>query len=97
MTLSDGLWDFQCGVLIGAKVAKNVAMKEVCELTLTSSFGQPADEQTWHILKTFLVQHVEDVADAEACGALKNVVDCSAGFVDSSGLGNNTKLALILF
>eukprot|EP00592_Proboscia_alata_P025872 CAMPEP_0194447710 /NCGR_PEP_ID=MMETSP0176-20130528/129162_1 /TAXON_ID=216777 /ORGANISM="Proboscia alata, Strain PI-D3" /LENGTH=97 /DNA_ID=CAMNT_0039274601 /DNA_START=172 /DNA_END=465 /DNA_ORIENTATION=- len=75
-------------------------MKEVCESTLASSFGQSADEQTrdiFHDEKTFHVQNVEDVAGNEACGALKNVVALSAGFVDDIGLGSNTKGALMLF
>jgi len=91
-----GDWNVSMSVLMGANVANEVAKGDFAEATI----GCPNPEQGLKWCKLFntpdfAVTAAPDVAGAELCGALKNVIALGAGFSDGLGLGGNTKAAII--
>lgn len=88
--------DVDMSVLMGANVANEVAKGDFAEATVGCT--DLAIGQKWcKVFNTpdFKVDPVMDVAGAELCGALKNVVALGAGFCDGLGFGGNTKAAII--
>eukprot|EP01095_Lingulamoeba_sp_RSL-Kostka_P000783 TRINITY_DN11068_c0_g1_i3.p1 TRINITY_DN11068_c0_g1~~TRINITY_DN11068_c0_g1_i3.p1 ORF type:complete len:239 (-),score=76.15 TRINITY_DN11068_c0_g1_i3:448-1164(-) len=86
----------ECGVLMGANVATDVAKKEFAETTIACR--SPMSGQLFNELfdsPTFSVRVIHDVEGAEVIGAVKNIVALGAGFCDGLGLGSNTKSAII--
>jgi len=83
-------------VLMGANVANEVAAGDFAEATI----GCTSNEIGLKWCKLFNTPHnadspCADVAGAELCGAMKNVVALGAGFCDGMGYGGNTKAAII--
>ena len=84
------------GVLMGGNVAADVASESFCETTLALE-----DIQEAHLIRSvfhterFQVEVITDVAGAELCGALKNVIALGAGFCDGLDLPPSTKAAII--
>jgi len=96
MKKSDGAPVVDMSVLMGANVANEVAKGDFAEATIGCT--KPENGLKWCKLfntKDFAVQAVTDVAGAELCGAMKNVVALGAGFCDGLGYGGNTKAAII--
>jgi len=96
MKKAEGAPDVSMSVLMGANVANEVAKGDFAEATV----GCPSLEEgkQWVSLfntSDFKVDPIQDVAGAELCGAMKNVVALGAGFSDGLDFGGNTKAAII--
>ncbi|XP_064595040.1 glycerol-3-phosphate dehydrogenase [NAD(+)], cytoplasmic-like [Liolophura sinensis] len=94
-SISD-LLQIECGVLMGANLAPEVASEQFCETTIGTR-----NTENGKVLKVlfetpyFRCSVVEDQDTVEMCGALKNVVAIGAGIVDGLGCGDNTKAAVL--
>jgi len=96
MAKSAGSPVIDMSVLMGANVANEVAKGDFAEATIGCT--DLATGKKWCKLfntSDFKVDPIDDVAGAELCGALKNVVALGAGFSDGLGYGGNTKAAII--
>merc|ERR1712129_70498 len=88
--------DVDMSVLMGANVANEVAKGDFAEATVgCTDLAIGAKWVAVFNTPDFKVDPVMDVAGAELCGALKNVVALGAGFCDGLGFGGNTKAAII--
>jgi glycerol-3-phosphate dehydrogenase (NAD+) len=81
---------------MGANLANEVADEKFCESCIGSK-----NPESGQILKdllqtdNFRITVVPDTHTVGLCGALKNIVACTAGFTHGLGLGDNTKAAVI--
>merc|ERR1712216_815227 len=96
MAKSEGSPKVDMSVLMGANVANEVAKGDFAEATVGCT-DMTIGAKWVQVFNTpdFKVDPVMDVAGAELCGALKNVVALGAGFCDGLGFGGNTKAAII--
>jgi len=96
MAKAEGSPEVDMSVLMGANVANEVAAGDFAEATIGCTDAK-IGEKWCKLFNTddFSVNAVPDVAGAELCGALKNVVALGAGFSDGLGFGGNTKAAII--
>jgi len=96
MKKAEGSPECDMSVLMGANVANEVAKGDFAEATIGCT--DLAIGKKWCEVfntKDFKVDPIQDVAGAELCGAIKNVVALGAGFCDGLGYGGNTKAAII--
>ncbi len=87
------------GVLSGPTFADEVArgLPSAIVLALPGTVDESTAAGLQHFLATerLRVYRSRDVAGAELCGALKNVLAIAAGLVEGLGLGHNARAALI--
>lgn len=85
-----------CSVLMGANIAEGIGREELSEAVIGYSNLSNARllKKLFH-RPYFQVNLLPDVAGAEMCGTLKNVVAVAAGMVDGLGLGANSKAAIM--
>ena len=96
MAKSEGSPQVDMSVLMGANVANEVAKGDFAEATIGCTNIETGKKWV-NVFNTsdFKVDPIVDVAGAELCGALKNVIALGAGFSDGLGFGGNTKAAII--
>lgn len=86
----------QCGSLMGANIANDIAKEEYCESTI--AFPDEATGNYWlKMLDTeyFHVRKITDIVCQQLCGTLKNIIAIGGGIVDGLGLGQSTKAAIL--
>ncbi|KAI8466342.1 MAG: NAD-dependent glycerol-3-phosphate dehydrogenase N-terminus-domain-containing protein [Monoraphidium minutum] len=85
-----------CSVLMGANIATDIGKEQLSEAVIGYSIQDNARLlQRLFQTRYFRVSLLPDVAGAEMCGTLKNVVALAAGFVDGLGLGPNSKATVM--
>lgn len=94
--INDFLPDMKMSALMGANIAKEVALDQYCETTIGSHTMEDGKIfKTLFDTPNFRCRISLDPKTVEVCGALKNIVATAAGFCDGLDLGDNTKAAVI--
>jgi len=94
--ISENLPTMKICALMGANIAKEVALDQFCETSIGCE--KVEDGQIFKKLfdtPNFRCRVVNDAKTVEICGALKNIVATGAGFCDGLDYGDNTKAAVI--
>jgi glycerol-3-phosphate dehydrogenase (NAD+) len=89
----------QCGGLMGANIATDIASRDFCESTLVAPIpGSDESADPWlRILEApyFRIETLSDIAGQQIFGTLKNVIATAGGIVDGLGFGQSTKAAIL--
>ncbi|KAF5828644.1 cytosolic glycerol-3-phosphate dehydrogenase [Dunaliella salina] len=88
--------NLDCSVLIGGNVASDLGNKELSEAVIASSSREMgAIFRKLFQTSYFYVDILQDVAGAEMCGTLKNIVALAVGIVDGLDYGCNAKAVIM--
>ncbi|KAF6254612.1 HAD-like domain-containing protein [Scenedesmus sp. NREL 46B-D3] len=85
-----------CSVLMGANIAGDIGREQLSEAVI--GYSNPEHAKVLKKLfetRYFNINLLPDVAGAEMCGTLKNIVALAAGMVDGLGLGPNSKATIM--
>ncbi|WIA14356.1 hypothetical protein OEZ85_002885 [Tetradesmus obliquus] len=85
-----------CSVLMGANIAGDIGREQLSEAVI--GYANPEHAKVLKKLfetRYFNITLLPDVAGAEMCGTLKNIVALAAGMVDGLGLGPNSKATIM--
>eukprot|EP00882_Tetradesmus_deserticola_P031018 GHRQ01035054.1.p1 GENE.GHRQ01035054.1~~GHRQ01035054.1.p1 ORF type:complete len:466 (+),score=230.35 GHRQ01035054.1:636-2033(+) len=85
-----------CSVLMGANIAADIGREQLSEAVIGYSNLENAQVlKKLFETRYFNISLTPDVAGAEMCGTLKNIVALAAGMVDGLGLGPNSKATIM--
>jgi glycerol-3-phosphate dehydrogenase (NAD+) len=86
----------QCGSLMGANIATDLAHEHFCESTI--AFADKQLGERWFPLinsRYFRIKVISDLCLQQLCGTIKNIIALGGGFVDGLQLGESTKAAIL--
>eukprot|EP00878_Enallax_costatus_P016906 GHUV01017747.1.p1 GENE.GHUV01017747.1~~GHUV01017747.1.p1 ORF type:complete len:484 (+),score=134.18 GHUV01017747.1:161-1612(+) len=88
--------NIDCSVLMGANIAGDIGREQLSEAVIGyTNLDHAKLLKKLFETKYFVVNLLPDVAGAEMCGTLKNIVALGAGMIDGLGLGPNSKATVM--